>query len=143
MARGHIGDKIGTILESSNIYETAAWGKEDQPDFLNQVVRLTTHLDPQTLIETLLWIEITLGRQRKVKWGERIIDLDILFYENEIVNDENLTIPHPGIPLRRFTLLPLNEIAPQLMHPVLNKTIEQLLSECPDQLEVWPYLKDS
>jgi len=141
MARGHIGNKIGTILESSNIYETAAWGKEDQPDFLNQVVRLNTHLDPHTLMETLLWIETTLGRQRKVKWGERIIDLDILFYEDTVVNDEQLTIPHEGIPFRRFTLLPLNEIASTLVHPVLKKTVSQMLEECPDKLEVWPYVK--
>ena len=140
MARGHIGDKIGTILYSSKIYESAAWGKEDQPDFLNQVIMLKTHIDPHSLLEKLLWIETTLGRQRKVKWGERIIDLDILFYEDVVINDERITVPHPGIPFRRFTLLPLQEIAPKLVHPVLNKTIEELLEECPDQLEVWPYL---
>ncbi len=140
MARGHIANKAGTILESSKIYETAAWGKEDQPDFLNQVVRLNTHLDPHTLMETMLWIETTLGRQRKVKWGERIIDLDILFYEDVVIHEETITIPHAGIPHRRFTLLPLNEIAPQLVHPVLNKTVEQMLIECPDKLEVWPYV---
>ncbi|MEZ4946256.1 MAG: 2-amino-4-hydroxy-6-hydroxymethyldihydropteridine diphosphokinase [Cyclobacteriaceae bacterium] len=139
-ARGHIGEKIGTILYSSKIYETAAWGKEDQPDFLNQVIMLKTHIDPHSLLEKLLWIETTLGRQRKIKWGERIIDLDILFYEDEVINDENITIPHPGIPSRRFTLLPLQEIAPQLVHPVLNKTIEELLAECPDKLDVWPYV---
>lgn len=139
MARGHIGDKIGTIRYSSTIYETAAWGKEDQPDFLNQVIVLKTHLDPHSLLEKLLAIEVTLGRQRKVKWGERIIDLDILFYENEIIEDEIITIPHPGIPFRRFTLLPLQEIAPKLIHPVLNKTIEELLSICTDKLEVHPY----
>jgi len=140
MARGHLGEKVGTILQSSGIYETAAWGKEDQPDFLNQVVMLETHLDPLSLMDTLLWIEGALGRTRKVKWGERIIDLDILFYDDVVVNTEKLTIPHPGIPERRFTLLPLQEIAPQLLHPVLHKTIEQLLASCPDQLEVWPYV---
>lgn len=140
VARGHIGEKIGTILYSSAIYETAAWGKEDQPDFLNQVIMLKTHIDPHSLLEKLLWIEATLGRQRKVKWGERIIDLDILFYEDQVINDEHIIIPHPGIPSRRFTLLPLQEIAPKLVHPVLNKTIDVLLAECPDKLEVWPYV---
>ncbi|MEQ8363733.1 MAG: 2-amino-4-hydroxy-6-hydroxymethyldihydropteridine diphosphokinase [Cyclobacteriaceae bacterium] len=140
MARGHIGDKIGTILYSSAIYETAAWGKEDQPDFLNQVIMLKTHIDAHSLLEKLLGIETTLGRQRKVKWGERIIDLDILFYGDEVISDERITIPHPGIPSRRFTLLPLQEIAPQLVHPELNKTIEELLTECPDKLDVWPYI---
>lgn len=140
MARGHIGDKIGTILYSSKVYETAAWGIEDQPDFLNQVITLNTHIDPQSLLEKLLSIETALGRQRKVKWGERIIDLDILFYGDEVIDDEHLTVPHPGIPSRRFTLLPLQEIAPKLIHPTLNKTIEELLAECPDKLEVWPYV---
>ncbi|MEQ8424593.1 MAG: 2-amino-4-hydroxy-6-hydroxymethyldihydropteridine diphosphokinase [Cyclobacteriaceae bacterium] len=143
IARGHIAEKIGTIQKSSKIYETAAWGKEDQPDFLNQVIMLKTHLDPHTLLEALLWIEEALGRRRKIKWGERIIDLDILFYENEIIEDEKITIPHAGIPNRRFTLLPMQEIAPQLLHPVLNKTIEQLLAECPDKLAARPYVKDS
>lgn len=140
MARGHIGDKIGTILYSSKVYETAAWGIQDQPDFLNQVITLNTHIDPQSLLEKLLSIETALGRQRKVKWGERIIDLDILFYGDEVIDDEHLTVPHPGIPSRRFTLLPLQEIAPKLIHPTLNKTIEELLAECPDKLEVWPYV---
>lgn len=143
MARGHLLEKVGSILVSSKIYETRAWGKEDQPDFLNQVIVLKTHLDPHKLLETLLWIENTLGRQRKVKWGERIIDLDILLYEDEVIHDEQITLPHPGIPLRRFTLLPLQEIAPKLVHPTLNKTIEQLLADCTDQLDVWAYTKGS
>lgn len=140
MARRHIREKIGSILYSSKIYETAAWGKEDQPYFLNQVIMLKTHFDPHSLLETLLGIEATLGRQRKIKWGERIIDLDILFYENEVINDKSLTVPHPGIPFRRFTLLPLQEIAAKLIHPVLHKTIDQLLEECTDHLEVRPYV---
>lgn len=140
MARGHIGEKIGTILYSSKIYETAAWGKEDQPDFLNQVIMLNTYLDPYSLLEELQKIEAIIGRQRKVKWGERIIDLDILFYEKEVINDERLTIPHADIPFRRFTLLPLQEIAAKLVHPVLHKTIDQLLAKCADHLEVWPYV---
>lgn len=141
LARAHIAEKIDAILQSSTIYETAAWGKEDQPSFLNQVIALKTKLDPHTLLAMLLQIEIMMGRERKIKWGERIIDLDILFYEDEVISDDQLTIPHPGIPFRRFTLLPLQEIAPDLVHPQLNKTITQLLASCPDPLEVHPYVK--
>lgn len=140
MARAHLGEKIGTILYASKIYETAAWGKEDQPDFLNQVIMLKTHLNPRTLLKNLQEIESIMGRQRKIKWGERIIDLDILFYEDEVIHDEHITVPHPGIAFRKFTLLPLQEIAPKFIHPILKKTINQLLTECPDELEVWPYL---
>ena len=137
LARSLIGNSVGIILQSSKIYESAAWGKEDQPDFLNQVIKIQTTLNPHALLEKLIWAETSLGRLREIKWGERIIDIDILFYENEIVEDKALTIPHPGIPKRRFTLLPLNEIAPSLVHPELKKTMTELLDECPDKLDVW------
>lgn len=138
-ARGHIADKAGEILLSSKIYETAAWGKTDQPAFLNQVVAIRTTLDPRTLLNTLLGIENIMGRERKIKWGERSIDLDILLYENEVINDPALVIPHPGIANRRFTLLPLAEIAASRIHPVLKKTMAQLLEECKDTLPAKAY----
>lgn len=143
MARSLIENSAGGILQSSKVYESAAWGKEDQPHFLNQVIQIQTSFNPYALLEKLLWIETTLGRLRAVKWGERIIDIDILFYEDEIIQDKALTIPHPGIPKRRFTLIPLNEIAPALIHPQLNKTISQLLTTCDDKLKVWEHLTNS
>lgn len=137
MACSLIENSVGTILQASKIYESAAWGKEDQPDFLNQVVKIQTALNPHALLEKLIWAETSLGRLRDIKWGERIIDIDILFYEKEIIDDNALTIPHPGIPQRKFTLLPLVEIAPELVHPELKKTMTELLEKCADKLDVW------
>lgn len=143
MARSLIDNTAGTGGQSSQIYESAAWGKEDQPDFLNQVIKIKTPLNPYALLEKLIWIETSLGRLREVKWGERIIDIDILFYEDEIINDKALVIPHPGIPNRRFTLMPLDELSPNYVHPQLGKTMKQLLDECEDNLKVWRYVTNS
>ena len=143
MAYSLIENTVGVILQSSKVYESAAWGKEDQPNFLNQVVEIQTTFNPYELLEKLLWIETSLGRLREVKWGERVIDIDILFYEDKIIEDQALTIPHPGIPDRRFTLIPLNEIASTLTHPQLHKTMGQLLAVCEDKLKVWEYVTNS
>jgi 2-amino-4-hydroxy-6-hydroxymethyldihydropteridine diphosphokinase len=131
-----ISESCGVIARASSIYETAAWGKEDQSPFLNQVLQLKTKLDPQGLLRALLEIEHQLGRERIGKYGPRVIDLDILFFNDEVVREEGLTIPHPQMQNRRFVLEPLNEIAPEKMHPVLQKKIAQLLAECPDPLPV-------
>lgn len=135
-ARYSISNSAGKITASSSVYKTAAWGKHDQPDFYNQILRIETPLNPHQLLTEVLSIEAKIGRQRDQKWGPRIIDIDILFYGNSILNEPALTIPHPGIPNRNFVLTPLNEIASDLIHPVLSKTIEQLLKECPDNLPV-------
>jgi 2-amino-4-hydroxy-6-hydroxymethyldihydropteridine diphosphokinase len=137
-ANGLIQERVGTIEKESSIYKTAAWGKTDQDDFLNQVLEVQTFLSPEKLMDTLLDIEIELGRKRFEKYGPRIIDLDILFYDELILNSEKLTIPHPQIQFRRFVLEPLNELVPGFVHPVLNKKISVLLEECPDFLEVKP-----
>lgn len=125
-----------SVIRKSQIYQTAAWGLEDQPDFYNQVLQVNTELDPFELLSRLQQIEQGLGRVRTQKWGPRIIDIDILLYNDEIINESRLQIPHPGIPSRRFTLVPLNEIAPKLFHPKEKKTIERLLKECQDTLGV-------
>lgn len=135
-AKKAINKQLGTIVSESAIYETAAWGKTDQPSFLNQVVQVDTDLTATELLEGISNIEKSLGRKRIEKWGERIIDIDILYYEDSVINMQNLQVPHPGIPTRRFTLIPLVEIAPNFVHPSLNLTNQQLLKKCDDPLEV-------
>ncbi len=128
--------RCGAILQRSSVYRTAAWGITAQPDFLNMVVSVETTQTPTELLEKILGIERSLGRHRTVKWGPRIIDIDILFFNDEIIDSPGLVIPHPFLHERRFTLTPLAEIAPGLVHPKLKKTIAELLAECPDKLEV-------
>ncbi len=123
-------------MSVSGLYQTAAWGLADQPDFYNQVIELETALDPATLMQTLLTIETRLGRIRTVKMGPRTIDIDILLFGSEVINTNLLTVPHPFLPVRRFALMPLAEIAPAVVHPVLQKTVLQMLADCPDQLNV-------
>jgi 2-amino-4-hydroxy-6-hydroxymethyldihydropteridine diphosphokinase len=135
-ARDLITDAGGQILLASALYETAAWGKTDQPDFLNQALKVSTSQDAPAWLLTLLDIEERMGRRRAEKYGPRVIDIDILFFNNSIIREPGLSIPHPEIQHRRFALTPLEEIAPFLIHPVLHKTIRQLLAECTDPLAV-------
>ena len=131
-----IEQNCGQVVQSSAIYETAAWGLTDQPSFYNQALLIETNELPETLMELLLQIEEMMGRKRTLKLGPRIIDLDMLFYNQELIQTPLLTVPHPAIAERRFVLTPLAEIAPKWIHPVVGKSIEQLLAECPDQLDV-------
>jgi 2-amino-4-hydroxy-6-hydroxymethyldihydropteridine diphosphokinase len=126
----------GHITRTSSIYETAAWGNTNQPAFYNQAIQLTTSLPPETLLEQLLAIEIEMGRVRTQKYGPRTIDLDILMIDDKVLDTNTLTIPHPQLHNRRFALLPLAEIAPSLHHPILDKTVSELLVNCPDTLDV-------
>jgi 2-amino-4-hydroxy-6-hydroxymethyldihydropteridine diphosphokinase len=135
-ARQKISRLVGEIITTSSLYESAAWGNTNQPDFYNQVVEVNTSQSPEEVLATILKIENELGRERLEKWGPRVIDIDILFYGNEIVNTNALTIPHPGIPNRRFTLLPLAEISPGLIDPISGKTITMILEACTDSLPV-------
>ena len=122
------------VLNESSIYETAPWGKENQDWFLNVVLQLETSLSSNDLLGRCLSIEEKMGRKRTEKWSQRIIDIDILYYKDEVVNSEGLILPHPGIPDRRFTLIPLDELAPEEIHPVLRQTQKELLANCTDQL---------
>jgi 2-amino-4-hydroxy-6-hydroxymethyldihydropteridine diphosphokinase len=131
-----ISGSCGSIIRSSSVFETAAWGKTDQPDFLNQALLLETSLSAIDLLRSLLAVEQKMGRFRGEKYGPRIIDIDMIFFNDDIVDLPDLKIPHPQMQNRRFVLTPLAEIAPNLVHPVLGRSMTQLLSECPDQLAV-------
>ncbi|MFN8288451.1 MAG: 2-amino-4-hydroxy-6-hydroxymethyldihydropteridine diphosphokinase [Chitinophagales bacterium] len=126
----------GKVTAQSALYETEAWGLKEQPAFINQAIAIEAELPAQPLLSTIKRIEVEIGRSTGVKWGPRLIDIDILFYGDTIMNTEPLVIPHPHLHERRFTLTPLNEIAPDLIHPVLNKAVKALLAECPDKSQV-------
>lgn len=129
----------GRMIKRSSIYETAAWGKEDQPAFLNQVICLETGCTAPELLEKALKIEAGMGRIRQEKYAPRTIDIDILFFNNDTIALPGLTIPHPHIQNRRFVLQPMVELSPNKVHPVLKKTMKDLLEICPDKLEVKQY----
>ncbi|RYF91687.1 MAG: 2-amino-4-hydroxy-6-hydroxymethyldihydropteridine diphosphokinase [Chitinophagaceae bacterium] len=131
-----ISKKIGPVQQSSSMYQTAAWGNYDQPDFVNQVIVVDTNLAAETCIETALAIEQKMGRVRTQKNAPRIIDIDILYFNKDIIKLPNLVVPHPAIHLRRFVLIPLNELAPRFIHPVLKQTNSELLKICSDELDV-------
>ena len=135
-ARTNIEHICGRLLLVSSLYETAPWGKPDQPDFLNQVLLVETALSPQALLAAIFSIEEKGGRKRTVKNAPRTIDIDILFYNRLVLEEPGLSIPHPGILYRRFVLEPLNEISPDFIHPVIGKSIHELLMECTDELAV-------
>lgn len=131
-----LNNSVASLHQCSAIYETKPWGISEQPLFYNQVLKISSHLQPQELLKKILEIEQSMGRVRQKIWGERIIDIDILYYEQAIVAEEDLQVPHPQIPQRRFVLVPLVEIAPDFIHPQWGITQTQLLAQCPDTLEV-------
>jgi len=135
-AIGFIEKQIGKITRRSGLYATAPWGNSNQPDFLNQVIIVQTRLTAAQTMQTILGIEKKMGRLRTVKNAPRIIDIDILFFNKEIIDEEQLTVPHPQLQNRRFVLVPLNELSPNFKHPVLNKTVHRLFIHCPDKLNV-------
>lgn len=127
---------FGPPLKISRIYETKAWGINEQPDFLNTALVYQTHFIPNEVLKKIKIIETETGRMPREHWHEREIDIDIIFYGNEIIKEQNLEIPHNKMHLRRFVLQPLVEIIPEFVHPVLNKSNLELLAECKDTLEV-------
>ena len=131
-------DKI-SIKKISSVYESEPMGYENQRWFLNLVLEVKTSLDPFLLLEHLLTIEEQMGRKREKKCGPRNIDIDLLLYHNRIVGSDRLAIPHPRMHQRRFVLIPLAQIAPRLLHPVLKKSVDELLESCEDKSAVRLY----
>ena len=139
----NLGDRLANLKEAiasltpqldvkakSQIYETPPWGYEDQPKFLNQVVRAKTYLEPEQLLKHLKRLEVALGRKESFPNGPRLIDIDILFYDALVLTTSSLILPHPRLQERAFVLLPLMDIDPELVHPVSRKSIRELAASC-------------
>jgi len=135
-ARQELAETAGEIVAASGLYETAAWGRENQPAFLNQALAVRTSLGAEELLTACQAAEQHAGRQRLEHWGSRTLDVDILFFGDDSIDTATLTVPHPRLPERRFALVPLAEIAGALHHPQLHETIATLLLHCPDVLPV-------
>lgn len=132
-----IGKYIGEVFIKSSLYETEAWGREDQPGFLNMALGVKTIFDPMQVLEKVLAIELDLGRVRHEKWGSRLIDIDIIFFGEQIVDmGEQLQIPHPYMQDRKFVLEPMAEIAPDYIHPVFQLSVSEILERLSDNLSV-------
>lgn len=150
---GNLGDRLrsiegsvglmvshfGPIARKSSIFETAAWGGKSNGNYFNQVLVFNTTFFPEEILDVILEIESQMGRTRGEKWGDRTMDIDILYFGNEKFQSERLTIPHPFLQERRFVLEPLAEILPDFVHPVLNKTNRELLGNCLDKSSVKIY----
>jgi 2-amino-4-hydroxy-6-hydroxymethyldihydropteridine diphosphokinase len=136
-ARAMLSQQVGTITNQSAIYETEPWGFESTDIFWNQAIEMSTDLSPEEVLQQTKQIEQALGRIRKAnQYDSRTIDIDILFYGDQIIELKNLIVPHPRIQERKFALAPLSEINPELIHPIFLKNIQQLLEECTDPLKV-------
>lgn len=135
-ATEQLASEAGNIEARSSIYETASWGNEDLPNHLNQALIINTYLSATDLLRSVQAIENDLGRKRQDQWGLRTIDIDIIFFNDEVISHQNLSIPHPLLQERKFVLTPLQEIAGNYIHPIFNKTVSDLLLDCKDNLSV-------
>tara|TARA_B100000214_G_scaffold358976_1_gene319963 strand:+ start:2367 stop:2852 length:486 start_codon:yes stop_codon:yes gene_type:complete len=138
-AEEKIHNDVGRIIKKSKIYESTPWKVDGQSNYLNQVIKIDTELDPLNLLRKILLIENDLGRKRLEKWGERLIDIDILFYNDSILETPNLCIPHKHLHERNFVLIPFNDIDAEWIHPKINKSISQLLTDCSDNSNVYEF----
>lgn len=141
-AKKLITEQVGSIQTKSSLYETQPWGMDDQPWFINQVIAISSPLEPSELLYSVKKIERETGRLPGEKWHARHIDIDILLWDGQVIEEEELFIPHPLLHTRNFTLIPLMEIASNFVHPVLGKTIEELYLESRDTGEVYIFNAD-
>ncbi len=135
-AKALIEQYIGKVITISHFYETQAWGKTGQPNFYNQALAVETSQYPQVVLKNIFKIEELMGRVRSEKWADRVIDIDILLFNEDIVEQDDLKIPHPHLHERNFALVPLMEVAGEVIHPILNLAIEDVYFECIDTLDV-------
>ena len=131
-----IGKRAGKVEKRSGVYQTEPWGVANQPDYWNQVLQVSTPLEPGPLLEIMLGIERDMGRVRHIRWEARLIDIDMLYFNDQVIETEQLQVPHPRMAQRRFVLEPLTELAPDFVHPVLGKKNRKLLEECADEAGV-------
>ncbi len=134
-----INSRVGKVINKSKIYETAPWGVNNQSNYLNQVIKIITHYSSDMVLKKVLQIENIFGRKRLKKWGDRIIDIDILFYNNDLINKFNLCVPHKHLHERKFVLIPLCDIASDYIHPKFDMKVSSLLVKCKDQSYVAEY----
>ncbi len=135
-ASSMLAQHCGSIVRQSAVYETAAWGRTNQPAFLNQAIELNTSLEAPALLTQTNAIELALGRVRNEQYAPRLMDIDLIFFNEAIIHLPQLTIPHPHIAVRRFVLVPLAELIPDYIHPVLKISVQTMLEQCSDPLDV-------
>jgi 2-amino-4-hydroxy-6-hydroxymethyldihydropteridine diphosphokinase len=134
-----IGEQIGIVSKTSTIYETAPWGFDAENDFLNMVIFVETNYAPGELLQKINLIESTMGRERtQDRYSSRVIDIDLLLYDDLVIYEKGLKIPHRLMHERKFVMVPLCELAPELIHPVLKKSMKLLLEECRDRSRIYP-----
>jgi 2-amino-4-hydroxy-6-hydroxymethyldihydropteridine diphosphokinase len=137
--RKSLADFLGPWTNASAVYESEAWGGKSSGNYLNQVLAFETDFSPMEILDKIQSIELQLGRSRDEKWGNRTMDIDILAFGEEVIETEQLTIPHPFLHLRRFVLVPLGEILPDWKHPKIQSSVGKLIEDCPDSSKVWKY----
>ena len=134
-----LNSRVGKVLNTSGIYESEPWGVKNQNYFLNQVIEIETHIDPNDLLNICKNIEYDMGRKPEIRWGKRVIDIDILYYHSKIINQEKLIIPHKLMHERKFVMIPLNDLNENHLHPILKITNKEILNKCIDSCNVKYY----
>ena len=134
-----LNSRVGKVLNTSEIYESEPWGVKNQNYFLNQVIEIETRIDPNDLLNICKNIEYDMGRKPEIRWGKRVIDIDILYYQSKVINQENLKIPHKLMHERKFVMIPLNDLNENHLHPILKITNKEILNKCIDSCKVKYY----
>ena len=134
-----LNSRAGKVLNTSGIYESEPWGVKDQSYFLNQVIEIETLIDPIDLLNICKNIEYDMGRNPEIRWGKRVIDIDILYYQSRVINQKKLIIPHKLMHERNFVMIPLNDLNENHLHPILNITNKEILNNCIDSCKIKKY----